>query len=183
MSYPTTNTLFNSIFEGPGRKLMRSCSMLMPLDAEITVETGRRRFLDFITSHNDMTKPILAFEFFPAAAIRATPHEATAFANGGEHYLGVMGLMYDVASRDGEVRVFKRELSDYMTTTCGYDGKRAPGDPVPFYLNLEHESMSPEDAFGDHVQRLRELQRKYDAENVFHEWHGVKVEPKPSTGA
>ncbi|KAH7010996.1 hypothetical protein EDB80DRAFT_640217 [Ilyonectria destructans] len=182
MPYPTTNTLFNSRFEGPGRKLMGSCSVLMPLDADIIAEAGRR-FLDFITSHNDMTKSILAFEFFPTAAIRATPHEATAFANRGEHYLAVMGLMYDDASRDTEVRAFKRELSDYIITTCGYHGERAPGDPAPFYLNLEHESLSPEDAFGDHVQRLRELKRKYDPENVFHKWHGVIVEPKPSTSA
>ncbi|KAH6986566.1 hypothetical protein BKA56DRAFT_613933 [Ilyonectria sp. MPI-CAGE-AT-0026] len=89
--------------------------------------------------------------FFPAAATRATPHVATAFANCSEHYLAVMGLMYNVASRDAEVCAFKRELSDYITTTCGYDGKRAPGDPAPFYLNLEQESMSPKDAFGDHV--------------------------------
>jgi FAD/FMN-containing dehydrogenase len=180
MPYATTNTLFNPRFEGPGRKLIGSCTVLMPLDADIIAEAGRR-FLDFITSHSDMTKSVLAFEFFPTAAIQATPHDATAFANRGEHYLAVMVLMYDDASHDAEVRAFKRELSDYIITTCGYHGKRAPGGPAPFYVNLEHESLSPEDAFSDHVERLRELKRRYDPENVFHKWHGVMVEPKTST--
>ncbi|KAJ4176605.1 hypothetical protein NW755_014325 [Fusarium falciforme] len=106
---------------------------------------------------------------------------ATAFANRGEHYIAVMGLMYDDASLDAEVRAFKRELSDYITTTCGYKGKRAPGDPAPCYVNLEHEALSPEDAFGDHVEQLRELKCRYDPQNVFHKWHGVVVEPKTPT--
>ncbi|KAH6850678.1 hypothetical protein B0I37DRAFT_372146 [Chaetomium sp. MPI-CAGE-AT-0009] len=177
LPYATTNTLFNERFEGPGRKLMGSCSVLMPLDAEAIAEAGRR-FLDFITSYSDTTRSILAFEFFPTAAIRATAHEATAFANRGEHYLAVMGFMHDDASHDDEVRAFKRELSDYIITTCGYHGKRAPGDRAPFYVNLEHESLSPEDAFGNHVERLRELKQKYDPENVFNKWHGVIVESK-----
>ncbi|KAM5361120.1 hypothetical protein ACJA88_014584 [Fusarium oxysporum] len=180
MPYPTANTLFNPRFEGPGRKLMGSCTVLMPLDANSIGEAGRR-FLDFTTSHSDMTKSVLAFEFFPTTAIQATPHDATAFANRGKHYIAVMALMYDNASHDAKVRAFKRELFDYITTTCGYHGKRAPGDPAPFYVNLEHESLAPEDAFGDHVKRLRELKRKYDPENVFYKWHGVIVEPGTST--
>jgi FAD/FMN-containing dehydrogenase len=170
--YATTNTLFNPRFEGPGRKLMGSCSVLMPLDAEPIAEAGRR-FLHFITSHSDMNKSILVFEFFPTAAIRATRHDATAFANRGEHYLAVTAIMYDDPSYDAEVRAFKRELSDYIAKTCGYHGKQAAGDRAPFYVNLEHESLSPEDAFGDHVERLRELKQRYDPENIFHKWHSV----------
>ncbi|KAL6405983.1 6-hydroxy-D-nicotine oxidase [Ilyonectria robusta] len=181
MPYPTTHTLFNSRFEGPGRKLMGSCSVLMPLDADTIAEAGRR-FLDFITSHN-MTTSILAFEFFPTAAIRATPHEATAFANRGEHYVAVMGLMYDDPSQDAEVRAFKRELSDYIITTCGYHGKRAPGDPAPFYLNLEHESLSPGDPLATTSKGCASSSASTTLRIVFHKWHGVMVEPKTSTNA
>jgi FAD/FMN-containing dehydrogenase len=181
LPYPTTNTLFNPRFEGVGRRLMGSCSILMPLDADVMAEAGRR-FLDFITSHSDMTKSMLVFEFFPTAAIRATPHEATAFANRGEHYLAVMALMYEDAAHDQEVRAFKRELSDYLATTSGYHGKQAPGNRAPFYVNLEHESLAPEDAFGDHVERLRVLKQRYDPDNVFHKWHGVMQESKTAGG-
>ncbi|KND87791.1 FAD-linked oxidoreductase [Tolypocladium ophioglossoides CBS 100239] len=177
MPYAATNTLFNPRFDGPGRRLMGSCSVLMPLNAEFIAEAGRR-FLDFIISHSGMAKSVLVFEFFPTAAIRATPHDATVFASRGEHYLAVMALMYDGANHDAEVRNFKRHLSNYIMTTCGYHGKRASGDPAPFYVNLEHESLKPEDAFGNHVERLRELKHTYDPENVFHKWHGVMVEPK-----
>lgn len=177
MPYPTTNTLFNPRFEGPGRRLMGSCSVVMPLNAEFIAEAGRR-FLDFIISHSGMEKSVLVFEFFPTAAIRATPHDATVFASRGEHYLAVMVLMSDVASHDAEVHTFKRHLSHYIQTTCGHHGRRAAGDPAPFYVNLEHESLKPEEAFGDHVEQLRKLKHKYDPENVFHKWHGVMVEHK-----
>lgn len=181
LPYPATNTLFNPRFEGVGRRLMGSCSIVMPLDAHVVAEAGRR-FLDFITSHSDMTKSLLVLEFFPTAAIRATPHDATAFAGRGEHYLAVVALMYQDAAHDEAVRAFKRQLSDYLVTTSGYHGEQAPGNRAPFYVNLEHESLSPEDAFGDHVLRLRLLKQRYDPDNVFHKWHGVVQESKTADG-
>ncbi|UNI21309.1 hypothetical protein JDV02_007310 [Purpureocillium takamizusanense] len=175
--YPVTNTLFNPRFEGPGRRLMGSCSVVMPLKAEFVVEAGRR-FTDFIISHSGMSKSVLVFEFFPTIAIQAMPHDATAFASRGDHYLAIMALMYDDASQDAEVRTFKRHLSHYIQTTCGYHGRRAHGDQAPFYVNLEHESLKPEEAFGSHVGKLRELKAKYDPQNVFHQGHGVMPEKK-----
>jgi len=176
MPYQTANTLFNPWFEGPARRLMGSSSVLMPLNADVMAEAGRR-FFDFITSHNDMGKSALVFEFFPTAAITSVPHDATAFANRGEHYVAVMVFQHHDASYDGEVRAFKRELCEYITTTCGYHGKKASdGHAARFYVNLEHESLSPEDAFGDHVEQLRALKQKYDPNNVFHKWHTVVPE-------
>ncbi|KAK5656888.1 hypothetical protein OQA88_4439 [Cercophora sp. LCS_1] len=178
MPYPAANALLNPRFEGPGRRLMGSCSVLMPLDAEVIAEAGRR-LLDFTTSHDNMGKSLIAFEFFPTAAVQATPHNATAFANRGEHYLVAMALLYDNPSYDDEVRTFKRQLAEYITTNCGYHGKRPPGDRAPVYVNLEHGTLSAEDAFGDHVERLRELKRRYDPDNVFHTWHSVVGNPNP----
>jgi FAD/FMN-containing dehydrogenase len=180
MPYPTANTLFSPWFDGPGRRLMGSSSVLMPLKADILAEAGRR-FVDFVTSHNDMGKSALVFEFFPTAAIKSVPHDATAFANRGEHYVAVMVFQHQDPSYDTEVRTFKRELSEYITETCGYHGKEALGGHVaPFYVNLEHESLSPEDAFGDHVEQLRKLKEKYDPNNVFHKWHTVVPVSKKS---
>ncbi len=181
LPYPATNTLFNPRFEGPGRRLMGSCSVLMPLKADVMAEAGRR-FLDFITSHSDMGKSILVFEFFPTAAIRATAHAATAFANRGEHYLCVIAIMHDDSSYDEEVRAFKRELSAYITQACGYHGEQVPGARAPVYVNLEHESLSPEDAFGDHVEGLRALKKQYDPDNIFHKWHSVVAESRSTSG-
>jgi len=178
MPYPAANTLFSPWFEGPGRRLLGSGSVSMPLSADVVAEAGRR-FVDFITSHNDMGKSALFFEFFPTAAINSVPHDATAFANRGEHYIVVMVFQYQDASYDGEVRAFKRELSQYVTANCGYHGsKGSDGHAALFYVNLEHESLSPEDAFGDHVGKLRELKQKYDPDNVFHKWHTVVPESK-----
>ena len=156
---------------------MGSCSVTMPLNADFVAEAGRR-FLDFIISHSGMDKSVLVFEFFPTAAIRATAHDATAFASCGEHYLAVMVLGYDDASHQTEVHNFKRHLSHYIQTTCSHHGRRAAGDVAPFYANLEHESLKPEEAFGSHVEQLRTLKNKYDPGNVFHKWHGFTVEQK-----
>lgn len=185
LPYPTANTLLSPYFEGPGRRLMGSCSILMPLDATVMAEAGRR-LLDFTTSRRGMGKSLLVVEFFPTAAIRATPHDATAFANRGEHYLAVVVITYDDAAYDDEVRVFKRELADYLITACGYHGEArnaAAGDRARFYVNLEHEGLSPEDAFGDHVDRLRELKERLDPNNVFHKWHNVIRKSDTSTGS
>ncbi len=183
MPYPVANTLFSPNFDGPGRRLMGSISVLMPLDATTMAEAGRR-FLGFTTSHPGMGKSLLIVEFFPTAAIRAVPHDSTAFANRGEHYLAVVVLSYDDPAYDDEVRVFKRKLADYIVTTCGYHGKTrnaAAGDRARFYVNLEHEGLSPEDAFGDHVGRLRELKQRLDPNNVFHKWHNVVPKSDTST--
>ncbi|KAF4969245.1 hypothetical protein FSARC_3498 [Fusarium sarcochroum] len=169
------NTLLNSVMDHGIRRLMGSGNITMPLDIEPMLQTVET-FWEFCEAHNGMGKSVVAIEFFPTDKIREVAQEATAYANRGDYYDAMTSFAWQDPGYDEEIRQFNRSLCKRIRETNGYQavaGGHWSKGPVGVYINSEADSISPKDAWGVNLPRLRELKKKYDPQNVFNKWHGI----------
>ncbi|CAM1501168.1 Fc.00g103300.m01.CDS01 [Cosmosporella sp. VM-42] len=168
------NTLMNPVFEHGMRRLMGSSNVTMPLDTNALLETANL-FWGFCDSHSGMGTSVLAIEFFPTDKIREVPLDATAYANRGDYYDAMTAFGWSDPLLDKPIRQFNRALCDQIRKTNGYRAVDGKG-PVGKYINVEADDISPREAYGVNLPRLRELKRRYDPGNLFCKWHGIEVE-------
>lgn len=175
MTIAKTNTLLNPIMDHGIRRLTGSSNIVMPLDIEPMLQAAQL-FWEFCEKHREMGRSVMAIEFFPTDEIRKVGHEATAYANRGDYYDVLTLFGWENPDHDGEVRNFNRgickrirEMNGYQAGTGGHWSK----GPVGVYINVEDESISPKEAWGANLPRLRELKKKYDPQNLFNKWHGI----------
>lgn len=174
MSTAQMNTLLNPIFEHGIRRLMGSSNVTMPIDTEALLQTADM-FWQFCDSRQGMGMSVIAIEIFSTDKIRSIAQTATAYANRGNYYDAMTAFGWEDASLDTAVRQLNRRLCEQIRVSNGYragygDGT---GEPVGRYVNIEADRVSPQDAYGVNFGRLRELKQRYDAQNVFHRWHGI----------
>ncbi|KAF5587015.1 6-hydroxy-D-nicotine oxidase [Fusarium pseudocircinatum] len=175
MTTAKTNTLLNSVMDHGIRRLMGSGNITMPLDFEPMLQTAEK-FWKFCESHDGMGKSVLAIEFFPTDKIREVPQDATAYANRGDYYDAMTSFAWENPDYDTEIRQFNRSLCKRIRETNGYSataGGHWSKGPVGVYINIEADSISPKDAWGVNLPKLREVKRKFDPNNVFNKWHGI----------
>ncbi|KAH7262704.1 hypothetical protein BKA59DRAFT_37510 [Fusarium tricinctum] len=175
MTIAKTNTLLNSVMDHGVRRLMGSGNITMPLDTEPMLQTAEI-FWKFCEEHDGMGKSVLAIEFFSTDKIREVAQEATAYANRGDYYDALTSFAWEDPSYDDEIRQFNRRICKRIRETNGYQkaaGSHWSQGPVGVYINIEADSISPQDAWGANLPRLRELKKKHDPQNVFDKWHGI----------
>ncbi|KAF4336224.1 6-hydroxy-D-nicotine oxidase [Fusarium beomiforme] len=175
MATAKTNTLLNSVMGHGIRRLMGSGNITMPLDIEPMLQTAEI-FWQFCEAHDGMSKSVLAIEFFPTDKIRQVPQDATAYANRGDYYDAMTSFAWENPEYDTEVRQFNRSVCKRIRETNGYSataGGHWSKGPVGVYINIEADSISPKDAWGVNLPRLRELKKRYDPNNVFNKWHDI----------
>ncbi|KAL8303082.1 hypothetical protein RB597_005286 [Gaeumannomyces tritici] len=121
----------------------------------------------------DLRNTVLGFEIFPWAKACSVPATATAHSNRGRYYNVGLVMNWTDASRDAEVRRFKKELADLISETMYHPkASRESGSNIAkssqyLYGNYLDQPISAEGAFGDNAVRLRELKARYDPENRF----------------
>ncbi|KAM0300334.1 hypothetical protein HYE67_010473 [Fusarium culmorum] len=118
----------------------------------------------------------MAIEFFPTDKIREIAQDATAYANRGDYYDVLTLFGWEDPDHDGEVREFNRSICRKVRETNGYQadsGGHWSKGPVGVYINVKAGGISPNDAWGANLPRLRELKKKYDPQNVFNKWHSI----------
>jgi FAD/FMN-containing dehydrogenase len=175
MTTAKTNTLLNPIMDHGIRRLTGSGNIVMPLDIDPMLQTAEM-FWEFCGRHVGMGKSVMAIEFFPTDKIREVAQEATAYANRGDYYDVLTLFGWENPGHDSEVREFNRSICKRVRETNGYQagtGGHWSKGPVGVYINVEAESISPKDAWGANLPRLRELKKRYDPQNVFNKWHSI----------
>lgn len=174
MTTAKMNTLLNPVFEHGIRRLMGSSNITMPVDPD-ALQQAANLLWDFCDAHPGMGTSVLAIEFFPTDKTREVPLDATAYANRGDYYDAISAFGWSDAALDAEVRRFNRTLCEQIRRTNGYSHEDGGEGPVGKYINLEAERISPRDAYGGNLERLRVLKRRYDPGNVFNKWHGINA--------
>ncbi|RGP67516.1 6-hydroxy-d-nicotine oxidase [Fusarium longipes] len=175
MTTARMNTLLNPVMDHGIRRLTGSANVVMPLNIDSMLRTVQK-FWEFCEAHTGMGKSVMAIEFFPTDKIRKVAQEATAYANRGDYYDVLTLFGWEDPDHDVEVREFNRGICKQIRETNGYQagaGGHWSKGPVGVYINVEAESISPKDAWGANLPRLRELKKKYDPQNVFNKWHSI----------
>jgi hypothetical protein len=183
MSIAQVNTLQNPMSEYGIRRLQGSGNVMFPLHTAAFQEIADAIW-SFHDAHPDVRVSTVAIELFSTHKLREIPQTATAYANRGEYYDAVTVFGWTNPELDATVRQFNSELCAQIRRTMGYECSRRGGandpkdQPVGRYLNMELESLRPEQAYGLNWRRLAEMKTRFDPENIFHKWHRVVVEDK-----
>ncbi|KJZ76428.1 hypothetical protein HIM_04157 [Hirsutella minnesotensis 3608] len=147
------------------RRLQGGASIVMPLDAKL-VERVINEFVPFVTERNIGLGSGIIFEIFPYRKICEVPRDATAFPSRGPFYHTASMFTWSDQAMDDEIRQFNRKMIN-MIREKGFLGNGGQ------YNNYDGEYLDPNRAFGQNLQRLQELKKKYDKNNVFSKWHSV----------
>ncbi|KAJ5782045.1 FAD-binding domain-containing protein [Penicillium paradoxum] len=183
MSIAQVNTLQNPMCEYGMRRLQGSGNVTIPLDIVAFQQTADDLWT-FHEANPDVSISAIAVELISTHKLREVPQCATAYANRGEYYDAVTMFGWTNPALDATVRQFNSQLCAQLRRTNGYEYAELGGtdntneEPVGRYLNMETDSLKPDEAYGPNWKRLRSIKKEFDPGNVFHKWHGVGVEGK-----
>ncbi|KAL8369778.1 hypothetical protein RB595_000218 [Gaeumannomyces hyphopodioides] len=179
MPYRLVNRQFDRIMAHGARWQHGVAHLTAPVDAAAFVAVAGK-FYAYVDSElassggaQDLRNTVLGFEIFPSAKTCSVPPTAMAHSNRGRYYNVGLAMNWTDASRDAEVRRFKRELADLISETMYHpersreSGTNGAGSSQYLYGNYLDHSISAEEAFGANAARLRELKARYDPENRF----------------
>ncbi|RBR07417.1 uncharacterized protein FIESC28_10658 [Fusarium coffeatum] len=175
MTTAKTNTLLNPVMDHGLRRITGSGNIVMPLKIEPMLRTAEE-FWEFCERYGGMGKSVMAIEFFPTEKIREVAQDATAYANRGDYFDVLTLFGWETPDYDNAVREFNRSICKQVREANGYlagSGGHWSKGPVGVYVNVEAESISPEDAWGGNLTRLRELKKRYDPQNLFNKLHSI----------
>ncbi|KAI1503709.1 hypothetical protein F5X99DRAFT_88388 [Biscogniauxia marginata] len=147
------------------RKTQGTANFIMPLDSK-NLQEASDMFFAFVREKDIQNGPVIMWEVVPYDKIRELDNTATAFAARNEMYQIATVFQWDDQALDTEVRDFNAKLTKFLKST----GIRAG---VQGYNNYDGLALTPEEAYGENLERLRELKKKYDPTNVFSKWHPI----------
>ncbi|KAH8179376.1 FAD binding domain-containing protein [Sarocladium implicatum] len=164
MPYPVVNTLQDTTFPQGRRYLFGGTNFTLPTTTE-KVKSTIDLFLSLYSKQSGLADSVLSYDAVPTTAIRKVPVSATAFNNRGPYYNLCAVLNYTDPELDTVARATNRVFLA-QARVAGYNDAEAK-DGVGRYVNYMSDEVAPEEAFGGHTKRLKELKERYDPENVF----------------
>ncbi|KIO21682.1 hypothetical protein M407DRAFT_217952 [Tulasnella calospora MUT 4182] len=161
--------------ELPSRSILVT-SHLLPATVE-AIQAVLQAQEELIKIHPALVRSGLMFEASPKQAVMAVPLEATAYAGRGSGVEGMVFSFYQDPSLDDVVRTEVRQWAKIMTEKTPFAESVGTS-----YANLDPEAASSDAAkvFGSNYQRLREVKRMYDPENIWNKWHPIQPAELPN---
>ncbi|KAI5916969.1 hypothetical protein F4810DRAFT_120928 [Camillea tinctor] len=147
------------------RKIQGSANFVMPLDVK-NVQAAFDTFFAFVREKKLQQGSAVMWEVVPYDKIREVDSAATAFSARREMYQISTLFQWDDQTLDKEVREFNASLVKTLKST-------GIGSGVQGYNNYDGLELTLEEAYGENLERLREVKRKYDPNNVFSKWHPI----------
>ncbi|KIO21684.1 hypothetical protein M407DRAFT_80117 [Tulasnella calospora MUT 4182] len=168
----------NSLQNDPGAHGGRKYIKGLPNRSRPTIEaiqTVLQAQEEVIKSHPELVHSGVMFEASPKQAVMAVPLETTAYAGRGT--VRMVFSFYKEPSLDDVVRPEVRQWAKIMTEMTPVAESVGTS-----YSNLDPEAASSDAAkvFGSNYQRLREVKRMYDPENIWNRWHPIQPAELPN---
>ena len=106
---------------------------------------------------------LIILEYYHTDKICAVEQTATAFANRGRYQNAVIVPTWNNEELDGQMRLWARMMAERVRE----GSRKEKGDGVGEYANYDALGEKAEKVYGQNYERLVELKRRYDSENVF----------------
>ncbi|KAE8390891.1 hypothetical protein BDV23DRAFT_172004 [Aspergillus alliaceus] len=170
MSYTKINAVANVEPSPKGRKSINGTNVTLPLDIDF-VHDVCNQFDRVMRSYRRVGDSVLMFELLPYSHIIEVPSDATACANRGRYYNVGSIFCWQDPELDHKMQTEQQAIISRIEQ-FGF-GSRSEGEKrVVAYANYAgHKSAAC--LFGDNLERLQQLKKIYDPNNVFRKWHDL----------
>ncbi|KAG2411601.1 hypothetical protein HFD88_009157 [Aspergillus terreus] len=167
MSYAELHTLANIEPIPEGRKSIDGTTVTFPLAMEKYLAVYDK--LEHISrTYPEIRESTLVFEMLPYGKVKEVPLDATACASRGPYYNVGLVFCWRNPELDRKIVALKRDVLDVLKRESSEEEAHAE-----IYPNLAGHEFRASQLFRGNLDRLRELKKKYDPENVFRHWHNL----------
>lgn len=117
--------------------------------------------------HDNTSHSIVMMEGYSLKKARDMSDSSTSFAwRNKVNFNAIVIPWYYDAKLESKALAFASKVRDMWRKTDGLDSPAA-------YINFAHGDETPEEIYGENVDRLRSLKAEFDPENVFKYWFGL----------
>jgi FAD/FMN-containing dehydrogenase len=168
--YPELNGMMNPSFGDRKRAVDKGAAYTTPLRPAFVKEVLASELwrLLLLVLESDETK--LLFEFYSTDKWCEVPVTATAHGHRGDFQNMVIAPRWKYAEDDDIVEQWTLDVAELVVQEREENGSPDEG-PITEYGNYDHLSASPRGVYGVSRERLIEVKKVYDPENVFNKWY------------
>ncbi|MCJ1462361.1 hypothetical protein MMC07_000961 [Pseudocyphellaria aurata] len=177
--YHEMNGVMNHAVPYGGRKLSKGAVIVTPVDPNFV----RSLVVDLQRLHQTVPntrRSIILMEFLSLNQLCKVASDATAFANRGRHQNVMFGPFWEDAESDMACQLWARQMSKRCKIELERV-KRQMGNPesmdsIGEYGNYDALGASPRVIFGNNYDRLTQIKKQYDPDNVFNKSYSLVPE-------
>ncbi|BCS19741.1 FAD-binding oxidoreductase [Aspergillus puulaauensis] len=171
-TYASVNNMLTAAAARGGRNISKGAAYTTPLRPEFIREVIVPELEKLHLEVPGSDKSMLEFEFYKPDKWCEVPVTATAHGHRGDVQNVMIALHWLDRQDDVRVEKWSRWIAGLVTTEREKNG-RPVARPVTEYGNYDHLSADPRDVFGVNYDRLVQLKKVYDTDNVFNKWYSL----------
>ncbi|KAL5042448.1 hypothetical protein BDW71DRAFT_211204 [Aspergillus fruticulosus] len=175
MPYEQANTLLDSFSPAGGRKRLIGFSFATPLRPEFVQGVLDELKLKF-EAEPDLNQSFLELEFLNMSKVCQVPTTAMAFPSRAMTQKGSIALQYQNPDKDEAYFKWSMKVQGMFQEEfqrAGYNPKMLVSNFN--YITNPSSKTTPSAMFGANAQKLVELKKKYDPEQLFHKFNPISV--------
>ncbi|KAL2856820.1 hypothetical protein BJX68DRAFT_253192 [Aspergillus pseudodeflectus] len=168
--YAALNGMMNPSFGDRKRAVDKGAAYTIPLRPAFVKEVLASELwrLRSLVPESDETK--LLFEFYSTDKWCEVPVTATAHGHRGDFQNMVIAPRWKYAEDDDIVEQWMLDVAALVVQEREENGPPIEG-PITEYGNYDHLSAHPRGVYGVNLERLIEVKKLYDPDNVFNKWY------------
>jgi FAD/FMN-containing dehydrogenase len=168
--YPELNGMMNPSFGDRKRAVDKGAAYTTPLRPAFMKEVLASELWRLLSLVPESDETKLLFEFYSTDKWCEVPVTATAHPHRGDFQNMVIAPRWKYAKHDDIVEQWTLDVAALVVQGREENGLPSEG-PITEYGNYDHLSASPRGVYGVNLERLIEVKKVYDPDNVFNKWY------------